>query len=182
MGFGKLGFVVSFLALCEHAGSSTMLSDVRHKRFTVRKPAFRQTVPVVKISFFLLSAHIRRLFYIVRIRPFGLPDARKGPEKCRLRILSATGNAAAFPAFRLSGRKSVPLCKKMSILRMSWRRFSLIFRTGPRLRTERRLRRPFGLSRSFRDYARRKRRPAFILHDRPRPGAIPESASFGAGQ
>ena len=114
----------------------------------------------------------------MQIRPFGLPDARKGPEKCRLRILSATGNAAAFSAFRLSGRKSVPLCKKMSILRMSRRRFSLIFRTGPRLRTERRLRRPFGLSRSFRDYARRKRRPAFILHGRPRPGAIPESASF----
>ena len=125
MGFGKLGFVVSFLALCEHAGSSTMLPDVRHKRFTVRKPAFRQTVPVVKISFFCYRC-ISAVSYIVRIRPFGLPDARKGPEKCRLRILSATGNAA--------------------------------------------------------DYARRKRRPAFILHDRPRPGAIPESASFGAGR
>ena len=111
MGFGKLGFVVSFLALCEHAGSSTMLPDVRHKRFTVRKPAFRQTVPVVKISFFCYRC-ISAVSYIVRIRPFGLPDARKGPEKCRLRILSATGNAAAFPAFRLSGRKSVPLCKK----------------------------------------------------------------------
>lgn len=148
-------------------------------RFGSRLPG--RPYPVVKISFFLLSAHIRRLLY--RANPaFRLPDARKGPEKCRLRILSATGNAAAFPAFRLSGRKSVPLCKKMSILRMSRRRFSLIFRTGPRLRTERRLRRPFGLSRSFRDYARRKRRPAFILHDRPRPGAIPESASFGAGQ
>ena len=138
-------------------------------------------LPVVKISFFCYR-RISAVSYIVRIRPFGLPDARKGPEKCRLKILSATGNAAAFLAFRLSGRKNVPLCKKMSILRMSRRRFSLIFRTGPRLRTERRLRRPFGLSRSFRDYARRKRRPAFIVHDRPRPGAIPESASFGAGQ
>ena len=148
-------------------------------RFGSRLPADRTGR---KNKFFFCYRRISAVSYIVRIRPFGLPDARKGPEKCRLRILSATGNAAAFPAFRLSGRKSVPLCKKMSILRMSRRRFSLIFRTGPRLRTERRLRRPFGLSRSFRDYARRKRRPAFILHDRPRPGAIPESASFGAGQ
>lgn len=101
MGFGKLGFVVSFLALCEHAGSSTMLPDVRHKRFTVRKPAFRQTVPVVKISFFCYRC-ISAVSYIVRIRPFGLPDARKGPEKCRLRILSATGNAplSRVPAVR----------------------------------------------------------------------------------
>lgn len=120
--------------------------------------AFRQTVPVVKISFFCYRC-ISAVSYIVRIRPFGLPDARKGPEKCRLRILSATGNAPLSLRSGCPEEKACRSAKKMSILRMSRRRFSLIFRTGPRLRTERRLRRPFGLSRSFRDYARRKRRP-----------------------